>query len=534
MKRKTKIILTLSCAALSCLVLGACKKETELDRLDKEGNKISVTYDANGGKFMKRTGITIVDMFNPDHFTDTDGDGKIEISLKGTDPAVVSRIEAPEKDEYSFAGWFKTREPVVNGQGAPVDDFGNELELREDVYYIKGTDTVAEQAYSYSDRWDFNEDKLVYELGSGSYGITLYAAWVPYFRFNFYYKDEETHEWTLLAGQSFDYTATQRFADADYGYAPALKETAYNDYVWTPRWSGENDTGAMEHTFNRADGTVFTFPSFAGHTFRAAYADEGCTEKIDGELQHAGSFGYDKENEKLSWSGIDQNIYLEFDKGEQYRIATAKDFVSYAARSNETSVYTVMANELDFTGVAWPSALTSGEFAGRIVGNNAKFKNITAKNGNASSNYGGLFGTIGESASIENITFENISYDIDAGSTASGIRAAYYGVLAGSVESGAHIEGVSILNPTLIVGKLGQHDYQINLICGNGIPAGVTYEGAKIVLKSNGTDNDGKYLYFVTEVTVNEQNGAVVCKYVIGTNQADRRDSETYVAYPAP
>lgn len=522
MRKKTKIILTLACLSLGCLAFAACKSESALDKYGREKNaKITVTYDANGGRFLGRTGVSIVYKFNSEFFADSDGDGKIEIPLNETDPAVSwsgsgEFIGVPLKDGYSFAGWFQNREPVENEDGKPLDAYGNVLEYNEEksTYYIAGTTTASEQAYSYSDRWEFDTDKVVYELNGKEYSLTLYAAWVPYYRFNFYY--EKKGAWTLLSTQSFDYTTTQSFRDSDYGYEHAVKTTTDSDYIWKPRWSGENDTGAMDHEHLRADGqSKYTFPSLEGHTFKAAYSDKECTTEIPSQLRHGGSLEYDEETGKLTPVGISQSVYLKFDEGEQYRITNVDQFVTYGAKANAASVYTILASELDFTKKTWPSALSSGSFGGQIVGNNCVFKNVTAENGNQNVAYGGLFGTIAASAKIENITFQNVSYDMNTGSTARGMGTADYGVFAGIIEAGATISGITMQNITLKMGRVQvntMRPYQVNLICGNGSRNGITYSGAQIVLKGEEykENEETKYRYYVErEVTVNESNGNV-------------------------
>lgn len=80
MKKKTKIILGLVGACALCLGLSACREETELDKYEKQGYTISVTYDANGGAFFDREGVTLVDMFRPSDY-EPDEDGKIHIKL---------------------------------------------------------------------------------------------------------------------------------------------------------------------------------------------------------------------------------------------------------------------------------------------------------------------------------------------------------------------------------------------------------------------------------------------------------------------
>ena len=106
MKRRGKTIIGLACGALLCAGLAACTKaETELDKKEKENYIVGVVYDPNGGKFnSNRTGITVENRFNPDSFTDADNDGRIEISLKSTDPVNYSQapyeLGAPKKPGY--------------------------------------------------------------------------------------------------------------------------------------------------------------------------------------------------------------------------------------------------------------------------------------------------------------------------------------------------------------------------------------------------------------------------------------------------
>lgn len=145
----------------------ATKAETELDKKEKENYIVGVVYDPNGGKFnSNRTGITVENRFNPDSFTDADNDGRIEISLKSTDPVNYSQapyeLGAPKKPGYAFAGWYRTRELSVDSENRPLDDYGNVLEKRADGnLYLPGAETPSAQGYVYSEMWDFNNDKLI-------------------------------------------------------------------------------------------------------------------------------------------------------------------------------------------------------------------------------------------------------------------------------------------------------------------------------------------------------------------------------------
>ena len=540
MKRRVKTIIGLACGALLCAGLAACTKaETELDKKEKENYIVGVVYDPNGGKFnSNRTGITVENRFNPDSFTDADNDGRIEISLKSTDPVNYSQapyeLGAPKKPGYAFAGWYRTRELSVDSENRPLDDYGNVLEKRADGnLYLPGAETPSAQGYVYSEMWDFNNDKLIYELGSGKYSLTLYAAWVPDYRFNYYYKEEDSSVWTLLGSTAFDYARTQTFKES-YPYAPAVKPTADADLLWTPQWSGANETGEMVYTRKYSDGKEYAFPALEGHTFLSAYSDEACKKEIEGSLQHGGTLVYDEESEELKPENPVQNIYVQFEKGEQYRVTTADEFVKYAQKANASSVYTILAQELDFSDKKWPANLVSGEFAGKIVGNNCTFKNVSATNTSDEAKNGGLFASLAAGAEISDIAFVNATYDMGKGTAANlGMDGtAYFGLLTGYADAEATIRGVTIEASSLRMGKLARNSYTINLV-GNGV-AGISSDGVKVVLYGEEFKQGDakKYRYFVTSVEVNAETGSVVPKIEISSQRAEIRDEESYIAYP--
>ena len=64
MKKKLTCALFLGALMFACLGAG-CGKLSEVEENQKKGYTISVSYDANGGSFLNRPGITVMDMFNP-------------------------------------------------------------------------------------------------------------------------------------------------------------------------------------------------------------------------------------------------------------------------------------------------------------------------------------------------------------------------------------------------------------------------------------------------------------------------------------
>ena len=185
MKKKLKLTLLLGGIALACVGAG-CNGLTPVEENKEAGYAISVTYDANGGSFLNRPGITVMDMFNPSNY-DKDANGVAHIKL--TEPTDKSRPTSGSDSitltlqNHFFAGWYQNRE-VKTVDGKPVDEAGKELKELEDGTYVYADTaddekpTTATPAYNYSGYWDFANDTIDYS--GEAIEMTLYAGWVPY------------------------------------------------------------------------------------------------------------------------------------------------------------------------------------------------------------------------------------------------------------------------------------------------------------------------------------------------------------------
>ena len=139
MRKKFRAILALSILGSACCIAG-CSAGDELDQYQKQGYTIQVTYDANGGRFTGRTGVTVIDLFNPSKYQ-ADESGKVHIQL--TEPTDSSRTAAGAEVTLTmsgcfFAGWYQNRE-VKTVDGKPVDEAGKELALVDGEYYYANT-----------------------------------------------------------------------------------------------------------------------------------------------------------------------------------------------------------------------------------------------------------------------------------------------------------------------------------------------------------------------------------------------------------
>ena len=111
-----------------------------------------------------------------------------------------------------------------------------------------GTPNISkrEQAYTYSGKWDFNKDVIdPAELTDGE--MTLYAAWAPFFTYEFYSQNE--------SGVFEKIGSKQKLT------------------LLVPKVSASTGKVSM-NDFPRAD----------GKTFAAAYLDESLTRVLDGNL----------------------------------------------------------------------------------------------------------------------------------------------------------------------------------------------------------------------------------------------------------
>lgn len=430
MKRRLKSALFLGVIALVCVGAG-CADKTKVEENIAKGNKIVVTYDANGGSFLALPSITIMDMFNPDLY-EKDDNGEVHIKL--TEPTDPSRPTSTDDtitltyQNHFFAGWYKSKE-IVTVNGVPVDWNGKALKEVNGSYYYADTlnqekPVKAMPAYDYSGYWDFEKDTIDYS-GDDVLELTLYAGWVPFYEFHYYYQKDGKWE-QLSSVTSFNYKTTN-----------SLESESDKDTIYLPKW----EDGAMNYKFSYQSGAQFLFPSVKGTTFSKAYIDEDCTEEIVESFEHTGtldvSFGEEK---ALVVEDRIQNIYLELEQGEQYRIEKADQLIKHANPSGYYEIY----NDLDFTDLDWPVAFSTSEFTGKMYGKDGvavTLSNINIKYA-SDKKYGGLFGKVSKTAYMSNVTFQDVTLDlISIGNRNHG---ASFGLFAGFVEEGASFKNVAI------------------------------------------------------------------------------------------
>ena len=525
MKKKICTILCLSCIAAACVAAAGCAEKSAVDDYRERGYKISVTYDANGGKFIGQEKVKILDMFNPDDYQ-TQSDGKKHIKL--TSPTSEIRVDKESdritltKSEQSLVGWYQNRELKKNAAGEVLDENENVLTEKDGTYFLKlakadgseravtvcdgqyfyeGEDSdgdivkdtvtqkyvydrskkealVAEEvtpAYSYSGLWDFDTDEIEYSESDGELNVTLYAGWISYYEYRYYAKNA-AGEWEQYGTTNFDYMLSQ-----SAGYSDQSE-------MYLPSWEGGN--GAMNYASHvYTSGRTKPFPSISGKTFKAAYADKECTQQYTDKITHKGTL----DTATALPKDRVQNVYVEFYDEEMFKIETAEQFAVNAIKNGSYEIL----NDLDFASVTWPAAFTTGEFAGKIfAANTVTFKNVNAKY-SANTAAGGLFGTLSAGAQLKNLRFENLTTDfVSATSRKANTR---YGLFCGEIDDEARLENVTIAGAKLRLGVVQlQEGYKINLLA-NGNVAGIAQED-ETALEVYGEEAIGcSYYYFDPE-----------------------------------
>ncbi len=438
MKRSAKTLLvTLMLLATLLLVTACVDNSTPYDNNNAEGYTVSVKFDANGGYFTTNTSV-IIDSYNISALS-TNAGGNVELALLSPEDTIRGKGNyfTPTKNDYFLAGWYTERtETGKDADGNPV--------------------------YSYANKWDFEngvfEVDASKEYVSSEPVLTLYAAWIPMFEINFY-------------------SVTDGELIGNYSYNPTLV-----DEIKVPEW-GED--GAME---------MYEFPTKNGYTFDGAFYDKDATKPAEGTVIHPGTV-----NEA---NGTAENpvmdLYVDMIEGEWFHIYSLEQFKDNAKINGSYILHT----DLDFMAgteneEAWPSSLMYGTFTGTIEGNGHKIMNVNLEQNNISKVNAGLFGTLGAGAQLKDLSFENITFTVKAGTRTPG---ASFGLLAGTISGEAVVANVKILNSTLQVDEaayFGTEDYVIGKVCGMGYIEAIDYSGitckvvgdeGKLVLLDNGNE----------------------------------------------
>ncbi len=524
MRKRTKIIIGLAALCAGTLIFGACSSNNgPYKDYAKEGFNFSVCYDANGGKAAGKNNSSIVDTYPYEQVKEG-----IKLYAPNDTARGTGNFYNVERNGYFLAGWYAVRAPRVDENGNPLDEEGNICDVETDLLDASGNPVEDEegnpqkvyyskygkpQGYTYSEEWDFNtllqRDDFVYEEGSG-YAFTLYAAWVPEFSYQLQGQEQEwicencgaayhqfvqpdhciaTVEVEGANGQTEEKTCgstefrdngTVWYSVSSYQYNPEY--ATEEDYsLIIPEWNDE--TGALEYG-------KFSNPS--DKTFVKVYGTEEDFNRGTGALQRLENHGTWDEKTATATGNV-VRFYAEWEEGVWYRIKTKEQLATHAGGGRS---FDLLA-DLEYTEEdVWPTAFSEGIFSGVFRGNNHTISGVTVHQTGAQDNTGGLFGSISATASFENITFESVTYSLEAASTKVG---SMFGLFAGDLNEAAkltnvNVSGIFYIRDSIYIprgtidfetGEIGPapHVYDLGLFSGNFVTGGVSIQN--ITLKTD-------------------------------------------------
>ncbi|MBQ9785153.1 MAG: hypothetical protein IJW29_06600 [Clostridia bacterium] len=431
MNRKITMLISAVLLLVTVLCMASCSV-SEIEKAMEEAGAgqdgaeytVSIRFDPNGGWLKGRDGVSIIEVYNAEN-----GDFKIP------DPADESKrgkdgLLRPSRTDYFLAGWYREREQI-------------------------GTDENGEPIYTYSGKWDFENDEVKVDSNK-AYSpdepvMTLYAAWIPYMTYEFYAVDD--------AGNI------------------ELIDTKSLVNLQLPEWS--QSSGKMDYN---------QFVTREGMTFEAAYADPECKIPFAEGATIRGSEYVDYETGTAHTSTV--RVYSTWREGTWYKIHTADQFL----KNFQADGHYIICADLDFKNKRWQTTdrtTSCDEFIGTIEGENGvtyKLSNITTAQGTVTNKtQWGLFGALGADSVIKNIQFENVTFTINTSQKCDGFT--YFGLLAGR-NNGATLESVAISGTLSFTGvynplNLGSEKCTFGKLFGIGDAAGIDMSGITYTTAEN-------------------------------------------------
>ncbi len=462
-RRKTEMIKRIRLILITCLliaiaaVITSCSNDTvydpPYDSFNKDGYNISIRYDASLGSEISDN--IRYDVYRKEDFK-VNADGKLEITL--IDPSDESRGEGGAQafkkpaatNGYSLVGWYEVRHEKLDENGNTV--------------------------YTYEKPWDFSTSKLTLdpnkEFDANDPELTLYAAWVRNYEFNFNYLNED---------------GTPVLTKNDKGEdVPLVITESINPVRNTPLSVPSDNTATGE-----IGSVVNDFPDVLtdyGYRYSGVYYDKSLTSPVTDSLKHTGSFNITAGE----WDNGVMDVYCVVRTERWFNISSIQQFTENAYANANYILHT----DLDF-GTAddngnllyiWPTLFTSNSFSGSIIGNGYSIKNVTISQDSASSSEFGLFGKL-SNATVENVTFENITLNVNAGSRKQGSG---FGILAGTANGS--FENVKLINSKLVISsdikETMLKNIQFGLISSSANVNGITWQDCSCEFTA-----DGKYAY---------------------------------------
>ncbi len=363
---KKKLLVILIMCALSAALFAGCSNVVTREKLEKKyGDRITVKFEMGEGAT-----ISSQDNMSVYYYYEKDASGSAQIIQPGTGKLSDTR---PGKAGHFLEGWYPSSE------------------------------------CNYSEKWDFSRDKTDKDM-------TLYAKWLPNFKYTFYYVDENGNE--------------QSISSVEVGQGGTLSSSAK--------------------------------VSRDGHTLLGMFADKECKNKWDNSFKHIGTV------ENGVQKNLEVKVYTDWLEGEYTLVSQPSDFLSVTAGGNF-----YLLNDIDFANsdTAWNGGTV--DFDGVIEGNGHTISGITAEFpvfGVRTAEWG-MFKSLKKGAQIKNVKFNNVTITLEDTMT----QPRSVGLLAGVIEEGVSLENVELSGKIVLKTVARPGNYTMGLIAGelNASAAGV-------------------------------------------------------------
>lgn len=317
MKKKHLIMIALLALAVAALATACSSGLTREDIDDRYGDYVRVSYDIGEGSWEGRDSVDVDFLYKPK-------EGGVYALEPGTDKLKDAK---PSRAGYFIEGWYRNAE------------------------------------FTAESRWNYSTDRT-------SESITLYAHWLPNYRYTYCYVDEQGNE-----------------------VAISSREVGSGDLLST-------STSAV--------------PSRDGYTFLGTYySDPACQTEWDFNFRHPGRV------ENGVQKDMEVRVYTQWLKGTYTIVRSAADITQTALTNTDLWLLA----DVDFgevyegtTAFKYTWGGSTLNFSRKIFGNGHKIKNITLEfpnmNTGRAATYG-LFASLKEGAEFHDVTFENVQMTID-------------------------------------------------------------------------------------------------------------------------
>lgn len=421
MKARFKTLIILVVIFLMSLVTGlavGCSigEPTARDLADGDGMTASVTYYTNGGRFTNSGDLCYR------QFVYRPGQPIFNIGVDGSAGQTFTITRAG----YVFAGWQYC---VLNSDGLPIlkDNSGNVLEVHPETgsAIMIGSDEreIGEQDKVFTAEPNgeevFQEGQPNRSLNEGDH-LFIVATWVLDIRVEYHLVTDSP----IL--EYVEATAEENKADENKADENKKDPKYYNtgDVIHADSFGTDSYLIISPKTFKSE---VLS----GSHSYLSLYHDEGCTRPVED------SFRVEKPQKG------NYVLYAKYREGRWTPVRESADVDTMLNATGSGGFYVVW--DVEYKGTR-RRIEKSGTYSGIIDGNGKTISGISVEPDSAvgTGKAASLFGNLGASAQIKNLTLKNINIKIKVGEWRISAYALFNAVAQGAAFENFNVDGITL------------------------------------------------------------------------------------------